>query len=77
MIQYNKSDIIFIEPSEMEMMISMQVHEHILNSVFLAFLIGVTIGVLIGLNSGIITDIIRIKINTYQKTGTKEKLEIE
>ena len=55
----NKSDIIFIEPTDMDMMISIQVHEHILNSVFLALLIGLTLGVIIGLNSSLITEMIK------------------
>lgn len=76
-MQFNKSDIIFIDPSEMEMMISIQVHDHIMNSIILSLLIGLTLGIIIGLNSQILTEFIRIKINTYQKTSTKEKLEIE
>ena len=55
----NKSDIIFIESSDMDMMISIQVHEHIMNSVFLALLIGLTIGIIIGLNSSLITEMLK------------------
>lgn len=51
----NHSDIIFRQPSEMDMYLSIQVHDHIMNSVFLALLIGLTIGLIIGLNSGMIT----------------------
>lgn len=61
-MNFNKSDILFIEPSEMDMMISIQIHEHILNSVFLALLIGLTVGLIIGLNCTLITEIIKKKI---------------
>lgn len=54
-MKLNDTDIIFRQPSEMDMYISIQLHDHILNSVFLALLIGVTLGVIIGLNADMIT----------------------
>ena len=53
--QSNLTDIIFKESSNMDMYISIELHDHILNSVFLALLIGVSVGLIIGMN----TDIIR------------------
>lgn len=54
-MKLNDTDIIFRQPAEMDMYISIQLHDHILNSVFLALLIGVTLGVMIGLNVDMIT----------------------
>lgn len=55
----NDTDIIFRQPSEMDMYLSVQVHDHIMNSVFLALLIGLTVGLIIGLNSGMITQLLK------------------
>ena len=58
-MKLNDTDIIFRQPSEMDMYISIQLHDHILNSVFLALLIGVTLGVIIGLNADMITKFLK------------------
>lgn len=58
---FNDSDIIFMEPQDMDMYISIQLHDHILNSVFLSLLIGLSLGVLIGLNSQMITEFLKKK----------------
>lgn len=51
----NNTDIIFKDPSSMDMYLTIQLHDHILNSVFLALLIGLTVGLIIGLNCELIT----------------------
>lgn len=58
-MKLNDTDIIFRQPSEMDMYISIQLHDHILNSVFLALLIGVIVGVIIGLNADMITKFLK------------------
>lgn len=57
----NDTDIIFKDPSNMDMYISIQVHDHIMNSVFLALLIGVVVGLIIGLNNDIIRQFLKEK----------------
>lgn len=55
----NDSDIIFKQPHEMDMYLSVQLHDHITSSVYLALLIGLSVGVMIGLNMGLITEILK------------------
>lgn len=57
----NDTDIIFKDPSNMDMYISIQVHDHIMNSVFLALLIGVVVGLIIGQNNDIIRQFLKEK----------------
>ena len=59
MMNLNKSDIIFTQPDKMDMYLSVQLHDHITSSVYLALLIGLTVGVMIGMNAGLITEILR------------------
>lgn len=58
-MNFNDSDIIFRQPDKMDMYLSVQLHDHITSSVYLALLIGLTIGIMIGLNAGMITEILK------------------
>lgn len=60
--QSNLTDIIFKESSNMDMYISIELHNHIMNSVFLALLIGVSIGLIIGMNTDMITQYLKMKL---------------
>lgn len=53
------SDIIFRQPHEMDMYLSVQVHDHIMSSVFLALLIGLIVGLIIGTNNDIIRQFLK------------------
>lgn len=58
----NLTDIIFAETSKRDMYISIELHDHILNSVFLALLIGISIGLIIGMNADMITKFLKKKL---------------
>ena len=64
--QSNLTDIIFKESSNMDMYISIELHNHIMNSVFLALLIGLTVGIIIGMNNDIIRQFL---ITRFKKEG--------
>lgn len=60
--QSNLTDIIFKESSNMDMYISIELHNHIMNSIFLALLIGLTVGIIIGMNTDMITRFLKMKL---------------
>ena len=57
-MNFNDTDIIFRQPDKMDMYLSVQVHDHIMNSVFTALLIGLVIGCFIGANNDVIRKIL-------------------
>lgn len=57
-MNFNDTDIIFKQPDKMDMYLSVQVHDHIMNSVFIALLIGLVIGCFIGANNDVIRKIL-------------------